>query len=154
MLFGRKKKEEPKLLYEKNILTGCRADTKEQIIRQLGKMLVDTGYVNPTYVEGMIEREKTFSTFMGNGLALPHGVEEVKKEVLASGIAVMVFPEGTDWGGEKAQLVIGIAGVGDAHLQILGDIAEKVLDEDTMKKMINGTASEVYQILKGGSEGK
>lgn len=149
MLFKKNKKEELKLLYEKNIRTGCRPDTKENVIRQVGQMLVDTGYVKPSYVEGMIEREKTFSTYMGNELALPHGVEEVKKEILSSGIAVMVFPEGTDWSGETVKLVIGIAGVGEEHLNILSVIADKVLDESTMEKLVNGTAEDVYVILKG-----
>lgn len=63
---------------------------------------------------------------MGSGLALPHGVESAKKEIKESGIAVMVFPEGTDWGGELVNVVIGIAGVGEEHLQILSVIAESI----------------------------
>lgn len=101
MLFKKSKKEDVadkmELLYLENVRIGCKADTKENVIRAVGQMLVDSGYVNPSYVDAMVKREETFSTFMGNELALPHGVEEAKKEVKASGIAVMVFPEGTDW---------------------------------------------------------
>lgn len=86
-------------------------------------MLVDSGYVEPAYVDAMLERENSFSTFMGNGLALPHGVESAKKNIKASGIAVMTFPEGTDWGGNQVNVVIGIAGAGEEHLQILSVIA-------------------------------
>lgn len=155
MLFKKSKKEEAgkklELLYPENVRIGCKADTKENVIRTVGQMLVDSGYVNPSYVDAMVKREETFSTFMGNELALPHGVEEAKKEVKASGIAVMVFPEGTDWGGEQAKVVVGIAGVGDDHLQILSSIAEVALEEDGMRRLITGSAQQVYEMLKGGN---
>ena len=153
MLFSKKAKKEEKktaLLYPENVKVGCKADTKENVIRQVGQMLVDSGYVNPSYVDAMVKREESFSTYMGNELALPHGVEEAKKEIKASGIAVMIFPEGTDWGGETVKVVIGIAGVGEEHLQILSVIAEQALEEGNMERIINGSAQEVYEILKGG----
>lgn len=154
MLFQKKaKKEENKLalLYPENVKVGCKADTKENVIRAVGQMLVDTGYVNQSYVDAMVKREESFSTFMGNELALPHGVEEAKKEIKASGIAVMVFPDGTDWGGEQVKVVVGIAGVGEEHLQILSVIAEQALEEGNMERIISGSAQEVYEILKGGN---
>ena len=144
MLFSKKAKKEekkPALLYPENVKVGCKADTKENVIRQVGQMLVDSGYVNPSYVDAM-----------GNELALPHGVEEAKKEIKASGIAVMIFPEGTDWGGETVKVVVGIAGVGEEHLQILSVIAEQALEEGNMERIINGSAQEVYEILKGGND--
>lgn len=154
MLFKKAKKEEAgkklDLLYLENVRVGCKADTKEHVIRAVGQMLVDSGYVNQSYVDAMVKREETFSTFMGNELALPHGVEEAKKEVKASGIAVMVFPEGTDWDGELVKVVVGIAGVGEEHLQILSSIAELVLEEGSMEQLISGSAEEIYEMLKGG----
>lgn len=155
MLFSKKAKKEEKktaLLYPENVKVGCKADTKENVIRQVGQMLVDSGYVNPSYVDAMVKREESFSTYMGNELALPHGVEEAKKEIKASGIAVMIFPEGTDWGGETVKVVVGIAGVGEEHLQILSVIAEQALEEGKMERIINGSAQEVYEILKGGND--
>lgn len=155
MLFSKKAKKEEKklaLLYPENVKVGCKADTKENVIRQVGQMLVDSGYVNPSYVDAMVKREESFSTYMGNELALPHGVEEAKKEIKASGIAVMIFPEGTDWGGETVKVVVGIAGVGEEHLQILSVIAEQALEEGNMGRIINGSAQEVYEILKGGND--
>ena len=84
MFFKSKKKEETvekkELLYRSNIRVGCEPDTQEQVIRQVGQMLVDSGYVDQPYVEAMVEREHSFSTFMGSGLALPHGVEAAKKQ--------------------------------------------------------------------------
>ena len=155
MLFSKKAKKEEKklaLLYPENVKVGCKADTKENVIRQVGQMLVDSGYVNPSYVDAMVKREESFSTYMGNELALPHGVEEAKKEIKASGIAVMIFPEGTDWGGETVKVVVGIAGVGEEHLQILSVIAEQALEEGNMERIINGSEQEVYEILKGGND--
>ncbi len=155
MLFSKKAKKEekkPALLYPENVKVGCKADTKENVIRQVGQMLVDSGYVSPSYVDAMVKREESFSTYMGNELALPHGVEEAKKEIKASGIAVMIFPEGTDWGGETVKVVVGIAGVGEEHLQILSVIAEQALEEGNMERIINGSAQEVYEILKGGND--
>ena len=84
---------------------------------------------------------------MGNGLALPHGIEEAKKDIKDSGIAVMTFPEGTSWGDETANIVVGIAGVGEEHLQILSVIAEKMLDESAAEKLANGDVDTVYSIL-------
>ena len=102
-----------------------------------------------SYVDGMVEREKTFSTFMGNGLALPHGVEAAKKEIKSSGIAVLTFPEGTDWDGNKVNVVIGIAGVGEEHLDILSVIADKMMDETAAEKLATGDVDTVYEILGG-----
>lgn len=154
MLFKSKKKEEKKeekkeLLYRENVRVNCEPDTQEQVIRKVGQMLVDSGYVDQPYVEAMLEREKSFSTFMGNGLALPHGVEAAKKDIKASGIAVMTFPKGTDWGGNKVNVVIGIAGVGEEHLQILSVIADKMLDETAAERIAKGDVDTVYKILAG-----
>lgn len=143
------KEEKKELLYRENIRVGCGADTQENVIRQVGQMLVDTGYVDAPYVDAMIEREKSFSTFMGNGLALPHGVEAAKKEIKASGIAVMTFPEGIDWAGNTVNVVIGIAGVGEEHLEILAVIADKMLDDEVSQKLATCDADTVYQILAG-----
>jgi len=84
VLFKKSKKEEEKkleLLYPENGRVGCKADAKENVIRAVGQMLVDTGYVGQAYVDAMVKREESFSTFMGNELALPHGVEEAQKDV-------------------------------------------------------------------------
>lgn len=149
MLFSKKKEEKKELLYRENIRVNCSPASQEQVIRQVGQMLVDSGYVDPSYVDAMIQREKSCSTFMGSGLALPHGVEEAKKEIKASGIAVMVFSEPIDWGGNEVNVVIGISGVGDEHLQILSRIAEKMLDDTTAEQLLRGDVETVYQILGG-----
>lgn len=155
MFFKTKKKEEPKaqkkaLLLRENIRTGCPAEPQAEVIRKVGQMLADSGYVDGPYVDAMLEREKTFSTFMGNGLALPHGVEAAKKEIKASGIAVMTFREDVDWDGNPVRVVIGIAGVGEEHLEILAVIADKMLDETAAERLAQGDADTVYEILAEG----
>lgn len=146
MLFKSKKKE---LLYRENVRVNCKAQSKEEVIREVGNMLVDAGYVKEAYVDAMLERENTFSTFMGNGLALPHGVEAAKKEVKQSGIAVMTFPNGIDWSGNEVKVVVGIAGVGEEHLRILGIVADKMLDPEAADRIANADADTVYRILSG-----
>lgn len=148
-MFFKKKKEKKELLYKENIQINCKSDTQENVIRQVGQLLVNSGYVGIPYIDAMVEREKTFSTYMGSGLALPHGVEAAKKEVKASGIAVMVFPDGVLWGEEVAKIVIGIAGVGEEHLNILSIIAEKMMDEGTAEELISGDVDTIYNILSG-----
>ena len=146
MFFKSKKKE---LLYRENIQVNCKAASQEEVIREVGGMLVKSGYVDAPYVDAMLEREESFSTFMGNGLALPHGVEAAKKDIKASGIAVMTFPEGIDWAGNTVNVVIGIAGVGEEHLNILGVIAEKMLDDTAAERLKTGDVDIVYEILAG-----
>lgn len=153
MLFKTKKKSEEKkeLLYPHNIRVNCKPDTQEQVIREVGQMLVDSGYVEQSYVEAMLKREESLSTYMGSSLALPHGIEESKKAIKSSGIAVMVFPEGTSWGNETVRVVIGIAGVGEEHLDILSVIADKMMDEASAEELTSGTADAetIYKILTG-----
>ncbi len=142
-----KKKEKLELLKKENIKLNCTQTDKVEVIKTVGQMLVNTGYVNAAYVDGMLEREKSFSTFMGAGLAIPHGVEAAKKEVISSGIAVMIFPDGILWDDEKAYIVVGIASVGEEHLEILGALSEKVMDEEASKKFLTGDVDTVYNIL-------
>lgn len=132
------------ILQVKNILTGQAAAPKEDVIRKAGQMLVDSGYVNPDYIDGMIAREETFETNIGNGIAIPHGVEEAKAQVKKSGISVQTFPETTEWGESgPVKVVIGIAGVGDDHLDILGRIATKLSDEDQVDALMTMTPEEI-----------
>ena len=137
--------EKNALLELKNIRLGCKAMPKEEVIRQMGQILYESGYVSEAYVDAMLKREESFSTNIGNGIALPHGVEESRKEIRRSGIAVMVFPEGTSWGTENVKLVIGVAGAGDEHLEILSIIAEKMSEPEAVEKLIAGTKEEIYR---------
>ena len=83
----------------------------------------------------MVDRENMVSTYMGMGVAIPHGTSNAKETVKKSGIVVMQYPEGVDFGDEKAYLVIGIAGGGDEHLEILGNIVASLEDEELLETL-------------------
>lgn len=136
------------ILLVKNIRTNQLGADKEEIIRRAGQMLVDSGYVNPDYIDGMIAREDTFATNIGNGIAIPHGVEEAKAAVKKSGISVQTFPETTMWGDSgPVKVVIGIAGVGDDHLDILARIATKLSSEEEVDKLMNMRPEEIQEFF-------
>ena len=120
--------------------------SKEEAIRAAGELLVARGAVEPAYVEAMLEREKLVTTYMGMGLAIPHGTSDAKGTVKKTAISMLQYPEGVDFGDEKAQLVFGIAGIGDEHLDLLGKIAGALDDEEVLEKM--KTTDDVEWILE------
>ncbi len=144
---GKDGKEEDLLRLE-NIRTGLAPESKEEAIRRAGKILHESGYVDAEYIDAMIARENLTTTYMGMGLAIPHGTSEAKAAVRKSGIVVLQYPEGVDFEDEKAHLIIGIAGVGDAHLEILAKVSEALEDEEVLERLSqNATAEEIYQTL-------
>ena len=139
---------ETSLLRLENIKTGLAPESKEEAIRRAGRILHESGYVDAVYIDAMIARENLTTTYMGMGLAIPHGTSEAKAAVKKSGIAVLQYPEGVDFDGEKAHLIIGIAGVGDAHLEILAKVSETLEDEEVLERLSkSGTAEEIYKTL-------
>ena len=120
--------------------------TKEEAIRRAGELLVERGCVEPAYIDAMLEREKLVSTYMGMGIAIPHGTAQAKGTVKKTAITMLQYPYGVDFGDEKAQLVFGIAGIGDEHLDLLGKISMALDDEKTLEKM--KTTDDVDWILK------
>lgn len=110
------------------IRLGQKPVTKEEAIQAAGELLVKLGYVDESYVEAMQERERLVSTYMGMGVAIPHGTTQAKGTVKKTGIVFLQYPEGVDFGAEKAQLVFGIAGIGDEHLDLLGKLCTLLED--------------------------
>ena len=136
------------VLQIKNILTGLPSESKEDAILRAGHLLEASGYVDPGYAESMLEREKIVSTYIGRGLAIPHGTSETKALVRVSGIVILQYPDGVDFGEEKARLVIGIAGVGDAHLDILAKIASALDDEEVLERLsVTDNPEEIFNQL-------
>ncbi|WP_411348814.1 PTS mannitol transporter subunit IICBA [Paenibacillus sp. WLX2291] len=134
------------VLRKENIVLGLSSEPKEDAIRRAGELLAGAGYVKPDYVAAMQEREKVATTYIGNGVAIPHGVGEAKKQIQTSGIVVLQYPNGVDFEGGKAYLVIGIAGAGGEHLQILTKIAETIEDESVVHHLAKVTdADEIYR---------
>ncbi|MCB2357742.1 PTS mannitol transporter subunit IICBA [Clostridium estertheticum] len=123
-------KNESKILEKKNIKLGLESTDKYTAIKMAGKLLYEGGYVEEEYMDAMIQRENDLSTYIGKGIAIPHGVGEAKKNINKTGMVVLQFPNGVRFDEELAYLVIGIAGVGDEHLQILSNIAIAIEGED------------------------
>lgn len=124
------------LLQQSNIKLGLASTDKESSIRMAGKLLYESGYVEAEYIEAMLERERDICTYIGKGIAIPHGVSAAKSKIKKSGIVVLQFPDGVPFGEEKAYLVIGIAGIGNEHLSILANIAGALEgDDDIVEKL-------------------
>ena len=136
----------PSVMHASGILLQQPSVTKETAIRLAGKLLVDEGCVEPPYVEAMLDREKVFTTYMGMGIAIPHGTSEAKAQVKKTGITLVQFPDGVDFGDEKANLVFGIAGIGDEHLDMIQKIVQALDDPAALEKM--KTTDDVDWILE------
>ncbi|WP_300267184.1 PTS sugar transporter subunit IIA [Microbacterium sp.] len=127
--------------------------TQDEALREATDILVSAGAVTDDYVDAMRQREATVSTYMGNGLAIPHGTNETKESILASGLSVVRYDGGVDWAGEQATFVIGIAGQGDEHLEILSQIAILFSDEDDVAKLnAAATPDELFALLSAVNE--
>ena len=123
------------VLKKEGIKTGLKSVDKETAIRAAGQLLCDLGFTDEAYIQAMVDRENMVSTYMGMGVAIPHGTSDAKEDVKKTGIVVMQYPEGVDFGEEKAYLIIGIAGVGDEHLEILGNIVASLEDEELLENL-------------------
>lgn len=113
------------------------ATDKLDAIRQAGELLVSSGCVETPYVDGMLAREATMSTYLGNGVSIPHGEYEDRSYIKQTGISVLQLPEGVEWeDGEKAFLIIGIAAAKDEHVGVLANLAEVIEDEAVTQRLI------------------
>ncbi|NNU83529.1 PTS mannitol transporter subunit IIA [Geobacillus sp. BMUD] len=137
------------ILNKENIMLNAQPKTKEEAIRLAGDVLVKQGYVDPAYVDAMLEREELTSTYIGNSVAIPHGTEAAKSLIKHSGISIVQVPGGVDFGGgNQAMIVIGIAGKDGEHLDILSKLALVCAEVDHVEAMANAkTAEEILELL-------
>jgi len=124
------------------------ARTRDDAIREVGKLLVDSGAVTQAYADAMFDREATVSTYMGNYLAIPHGTNEAKDGILRSALAIVRYADPIDWDGNEVRFAIGIAGKGDDHLGILSGIAIAFSDDATVEKLLAaGSPQEIVDLI-------
>ena len=117
------------VLLKENVKVGLKSVTKEEAIKAAGELLFKSGYVDKPYIEGMLARERDISTYIGKGIAIPHGENAVKEHVKKTGIVVMQYPDGVEFSdGNVAHLIVGIAGKGDDHLVIIQNLATITID--------------------------
>ncbi|MFB5678678.1 PTS sugar transporter subunit IIA [Paenibacillus terreus] len=129
------------------------ASDKYEAIRMAGQILLDAGHITEAYIDKMVEREEIVSTYVGNGLAIPHGTKESKEFINSTGISIIQFPQGVDFNGEKAYMVIGIAAQGGEHMEILTGIAVVCSEEENMDKLRNATsAQEIIDLFESEME--
>ena len=134
------------VIVEEGIKLGQKPVSKEEAIQAAGELLEKLGYVDHSYVEAMQEREKLVTTYMGMGVAIPHGTTQAKSTVKKTGIVFIQYPEGVDFGDEKAQLVFGIAGIGDEHLDLLSKLCTLLEDEALLETL--KTTDDVNWVLE------
>jgi len=136
-----------------NIFLGLKASNKEEAIRFAGEQLVKGGYVQPEYVDAMFEREKLTPTYLGEGIAVPHGTVEAKDRVLKTGVVFCQYPQGVHFGEEPddiARLVIGIAARNNEHIHVITSLTNALDDESVIERLVNTTdVQEVLNLLAG-----
>jgi PTS system mannitol-specific IIA component len=135
------------LLPPSSIDLGATASGRDDAIRKAGALLVAAGAVDPDYVEQMLERERVVSTFVGEGIAMPHGTLTAKSDVLNEGLAVLLLAEPVDWAGQPVTLVIGIAAHGRRYITLLSQLATALLDEGRAKSLREATTAEQVRAL-------
>ena len=128
--------------------------SKEEAIRRAGMLLVENGHVEERYIDSMLEHEKLVSTFVGNAVAIPHGTGESKQWVSRSGLSIITVPEGVEYGdGNVVRLVVGIAGKGDEHLEMLSKVATVCVKEDNVEQIVRAeTKEELLTFFEEGEE--
>lgn len=138
------------VLEKRNIFLNQKPDTKENVIRRIGEIFASEGYTDKEYTQAMLDKETMFNTYMGNFVALPHGIEEAKKDIKKTGIVLITVPDGQDWGAaEKAKVIIGIAAVGNEHLEVLSKIALSFSDAAGIDTLLSMSEDEISAMFEG-----
>ncbi|MFI6317959.1 PTS sugar transporter subunit IIA [Nonomuraea sp. NPDC050556] len=128
------------------VILGATATDRDDAIRQCGRALVEAGAAAEPYIQAMLEREQTISTFVGEGVAIPHGTAAAKEVVHHDAICVVQFPRGVDWDGEQVVLCVGIAAKGNGHVELLSALAEILMDPGRARTLRE--AKDVETVIK------
>jgi PTS system mannitol-specific IIA component len=137
------------LLSPDRVLFGRSARDWEDAVRQVGAVLVGAGAVPAAYVEAMVERDGDVSTFIGEGVAIPHGTLAGRDLVAHDALCVVQFPDGVDWHGEDVVLCVGIAAKGEGHVPILAQLAEVLMEPDRAAALRSAASpDEVLDLLR------
>jgi mannitol PTS system EIIA component len=128
------------VLTEKMVLLGAHATDRADAIRRAGEALVKAGCAAHSYVIGMLAREQTLSTYLGSGIAIPHGERADLRSVYRTGVSVLQLPEGVEWEpGELAYLVIGLASIDDEHVAVLTNLVELLQAPESIPQLVHAT---------------
>ncbi|MBO1503933.1 fused PTS fructose transporter subunit IIA/HPr protein [Serratia proteamaculans] len=140
-------------LSQQDIHLGAAAGSKQEAIQQVAAALTEAGCVSAAYVDGMLQRELQTSTYLGNGIAIPHGTTDTRDLVLNTGVQVFQFPQGIEWGeGQTAFVVIGIAARSDEHLALLRQLTHVLSDDSVAEQLAKTTSAEELRSLLMGEK--
>ncbi len=141
-------------LSEQDVELNATCSTKDEALRLIASNMSTGGLVDPDYLIGMLQREQQTSTFLGNGIAIPHGTPETRNLIHHTGIKVVRFPNGLDWGdGQVVYTAIGIAAKSDEHLAILRQLTHVITSPELSSRLHNtSSATQVVEILSGATE--
>lgn len=141
------------LLAESSINLTATAESRDDAIRQAGEALLAAGAIDASYIDAMLEREKSVSTFVGEGVAIPHGTLAGKDSVKKDALVLLRFPDGVDWDGFDVSVAIGIAAKGNGHIALLSQLATILLEPEKAEALRNATTTaEVYELLASTDE--
>jgi PTS system mannitol-specific IIA component len=136
------------LLAESSIRLDSHASDRLDAVRQCGQALLEAGAVDESYIDAMLQREQSVSTFVGEGVAIPHGTLAGKEAVKQDALVVLRFPDGVDWDGNDVRVCVGIAAAGGGHIALLSQLAEILLDPAKAEQLRSATSAEqVYALL-------
>jgi mannitol/fructose-specific phosphotransferase system IIA component len=131
------------LLTQAAIRLDCNAADRLDAVRQCGAVLLEAGYIDAPYIDAMVERENTLSTYLGEGFSMPHGTNDSRRHVRRAGLAVLRFPAGVDWGGERVSVAVAVASASDEHIAILGRLATVLSDPESAARLREASDPEV-----------
>ena len=143
------------LLAEKSINLTAVAKDRDDAIRQAGEALLAAGAIDASYIDAMLERENSVSTYVGEGVAIPHGTLAGKDAVKSDALVLLRFPDGVDWDGNPVSVAIGIAAKGNGHIALLSQLATVLLEPEKAEALRNATTTEqVYELLASDDDGE
>ena len=140
-------------LERSNVQLNARVANKAEAIRKAGALLVESQYMKPGYIDSMMGREKVANTYLGSGIAIPHGLPRDRDLILRTGISVLQVPGGLQWNrGETVHLVVAIAAKSDEHIGILANLTGVLTDEETNRKLATTTDVNDINVFAGNRQ--
>ncbi|RYG54503.1 HPr family phosphocarrier protein, partial [bacterium] len=142
------------LLSADTIRLGARPANKSEAIELAGLVLADSGHIEHGYIRSMMEREKQANTFLGHGIAIPHGMAPDRHMIKETGVAVVQVPDGVEWNkNERVDLIVAIAAKSDEHLKILASLMDVMDDEALIQRLTQTTSvDEIAAALNGAGQ--
>jgi len=133
---------------------GLTAEDKADALRQCGEVLVEIGAASKEYAEALHERERSVSTYVGEGVAIPHGTNESREHIERAALAFLQFPDGVDWDGQNVTVCVAIASKSEEHVDILSALAQVLMDPAKAAELREATSADAVLALLSPPEQK